>query len=86
MYEIVVKGKARKAIERLPQDANQRILETVEDLAKDPKPRYARKMRGTGSLEEWRVRIGDYRVVYRIDEEARKVIVLTAGHRGSVYG
>lgn len=54
-------------------------------------------MRGTGDLEEWRIRVGDYRIVYRIEEYALdedqneedfagRVIVLVVGHRGSVYG
>jgi mRNA interferase RelE/StbE len=43
-------------------------------------------MRGTGIKEEWRIRIGDYRVVYRVDDEAREVLILAVGHRGGVYG
>jgi len=43
-------------------------------------------MRGTGEQEEWRVRVGDYRIVYRVDDEARAVVILAVGHRGSVYG
>ena len=43
-------------------------------------------MRGTGEQEEWRVRVGDYRIIYRVDDEAGEVIVLAVGHRGSVYG
>ncbi len=43
-------------------------------------------MRGTGSLENWRVRVGDYRIVYRVDDETREVLILAVGHRGSVYG
>lgn len=82
LYEISVKGKARKAIERLPRGPHERVIEAIENLANDPRPRGARKMRGTGDVEEWRVRISDYRV----DDEARQVLVLAAGHRGSVYG
>lgn len=71
---------------RFPGDAFRRVLQTVIDLAEDPRPDGARKMRGTGEQEEWRVRVGDYRVVYRVDDEALKVLVLAVGHRGSVYG
>ncbi len=42
-------------------------------------------MRGTGAREEWRIRVGDYRIVYRVDDEAREVVILAVGHRGSVY-
>ncbi len=41
-------------------------------------------MRGTGNLEDWRVRVGDYRIVYRVDDEAREVLILAVGHRGRV--
>jgi mRNA interferase RelE/StbE len=43
-------------------------------------------MRGTGGAEDWRVRVGDYRILYRVDDEAKEVLVLEVGHRGSVYG
>lgn len=44
-------------------------------------------MRGTGHLEEWRIRVGkDYRVIYRVDDEAREIVVLEAGHRQGIYG
>lgn len=55
-------------------------------LSEDPRPRVARKMRGTGNLEDWRVRVGDYRIVYRVDDEAEEILVLDIGHRQSVYG
>jgi hypothetical protein len=41
-------------------------------------------MRGTGELEDWRVRVGDYRVIYRVDDATREVLVLAVGHRGGV--
>lgn len=43
-------------------------------------------MRGTGEREEWRVRVGEYRIIYRVDDQEREVIILAVGHRGSVYG
>jgi mRNA interferase RelE/StbE len=86
LYEIVVKRKARKAIAWLPESVFGHVERAIDDLAEDPRPRGAVKMRGTGEREEWRVRIGDYRVAYRVDDEAREVIVLAVGHRGSVYG
>lgn len=70
---------------RFQGEAFRRVLQAVTDLAEDPRPRGARKMRGTGEQEEWRVRVGDYRVVYRLGDEAREVLILAVGHRGSVY-
>ena len=85
-YDVVVKRRARKAIARFPEHVYGRVTEEIDELAEDPRPRGAKKMRGTDNLEEWRIRIGDYRVVYRVDDEAREVIILAVGHRGSVYG
>lgn len=86
-YEVVVLRRARKSASRIPARHRERIFSTIRTLAEDPRPRDARKMRGTGFEEEWRVQVGrDYRVVYRVDDEAREVIVLAVGHRGSIYG
>ena len=71
---------------RLPESAYRRGLRAMRDLGEEPRPRGAKKMRGTGIEEEWRIRIGDYRVVYRVDDEARMVLILAIGHRGGVYG
>jgi len=71
---------------RFPQRGYERVLQAIEDLAEDPKPAGAGKMRGTGNLEEWRIRVGrDYRVIYRTDDEAQEVLVLEAGHRQGIY-
>lgn len=86
MYEVVVFRRARKGTSRIPARDRERVLAVFRALAENPRPQGARKMRGTGNLEEWRVRVGDYRVVYRVDDEARRVLVLAAGHRVSVYG
>jgi mRNA interferase RelE/StbE len=85
-YEIVFKRKARKGVVRLPENLYERVTRAIDDLATDPRPRGAVKMRGTGQQEEWRVRVGDYRIVYRVDDEGQKVVILAVGHRGSVYG
>jgi mRNA interferase RelE/StbE len=87
LYEIVFPRRVRKSMtRRLPESAYQRVLQVIRDLENDPRPRGAVKMRGTEEQEEWRVRVGDYRIVYREDDEAREVIILAVGHCGSVYG
>jgi len=85
-YRVLTRRKVQKQLARIhPQDRD-RVGAAMFGLADDPRPHAARKMRGTGNLEDWRVRIGDYRIVYRIDDEAEEVLVLDVGHRGSVYG
>jgi mRNA interferase RelE/StbE len=85
-YEIVFKRKARKGVVRLPENLYERVTLAIDDLAAEPRPRGAVKMRGTGQQEEWRVRVGDYRIVYRVNDESQQVVILAVGHRGSVYG
>lgn len=78
--------RIRKGLSRrLPESIYGRVLEAIRNLAEDPRPCGAVKMRGTGGLEDWRIRIGDYRVVYRVGDEAEEILILAAGHRGSVY-
>ena len=55
----------------------------AEGLASDPRPVGCRKM--AGSENRWRLRVGDYRVVYEIDDTAEQVLVVTVGHRREVY-
>lgn len=86
-YRIVVVRTAEKSLRRhVPPERAAQVRRAVGDLAEDPRPRGTVKMRGTGEQEEWRVRVGDYRIVYRVDDEAREIIILAVGHRGSVYG
>ncbi|MBA2713959.1 MAG: type II toxin-antitoxin system RelE/ParE family toxin [Rubrobacteraceae bacterium] len=86
MYEVIFTRRARKAMSRYPRREYERVLQAIEGLAEDPRPAGARKMRGTGHLEERRIRVGrDYRVIYRIDDEAQDVLILEAGHRQGIY-
>lgn len=83
-YQVGIRRKAQKQLDRMQE--RERVLEAALALGDDPRPRGAAKMRGTGNLEEWRIRVGrDYRVIYRIDDEAREVLILEAGHRQGIY-
>jgi mRNA interferase RelE/StbE len=60
-----------------------RVVSRMEQLATDPRPPGCKKLRGGD--KEWRIRIGDYRVVYEIDDDARSVDVTRIAHRSEVY-
>ena len=60
-----------------------RILTRIEALGAEPRPAGCRKLRGANDL--WRLRIGDYRVIYMIDDDVLLVVVVTVGHRREVY-
>jgi len=83
VYEIHVGGVARRDLDRLPNHVFDRIAPHVNALAENPRPRGCRKMEG--SLRDWRLRIGDYRIIYEIDDDARRVIVLRVKHRREAY-
>ncbi|MGY6277629.1 type II toxin-antitoxin system RelE family toxin [Methylomonas sp. MgM2] len=82
-YNIILKPSAQKSILKLPKTVQTRILDAIQSLAENPLPNGAKKLRGPTDL--WRIRIGDYRVIYSIDAGILEVHVLVVGHRSSVY-
>lgn len=82
-YEIVVSKSAAKELSKLPTKANNRIIKSILELADDPRPSGSVKLKG--SSENWRIRIGDYRVIYAIDDEVMIVDVRKVGHRKDIY-
>lgn len=82
-YRIEFKPSAEKSLAKLPTDLQKRIVRAVELLAKDPRPHGVVKMAGDDNL--WRIRVGDFRVVYEIHDSVLLVMVLRVGHRREVY-
>lgn len=82
-YRIEVKPSAARVLTKLPRPAQRRIARKIDALAKDPRPRGAEKLRGADDL--YRVRAGDYRVIYRIRDDVLLVLVVRIGHRREVY-
>ena len=83
-YRIEWRPRARKAFLALDKPVRRRIGEAVDALAADPRPATAKMI--TGAHGVLRIRVGDYRVVYTIDEGELIVLVLDAGHRSEIYG
>ena len=82
-YEIVVSKSAQKELFRLPQQVNNRIIPAIFKLEEDPRPNGSKKLRGLTNL--WRIRVGDYRIIYAIDDEIRIVDIRKVGHRKDIY-
>ena len=82
-YSISLARSARKELERLPDDIADRILAKVETLAGAPRPVGVIKLHGQKNL--WRLRVGDYRVIYSIDDFSKAVDVSVIRHRRDVY-
>ncbi len=83
-YRIEWRPRARKAFLALDKPVRRRIGEAVDALAADPRPAAAKMI--TGAHGVLRIRAGDYRVLYTIDEGRLVVLVLDAGHRSEIYG
>ncbi len=84
-YTVRVERAAEKALAKRirPEDAD-RIREVIAGLAEDPRPAIAsRKLKGR---EGYRLRVGDYRVIYDVDDDEEIVNVLDVGHRQGIYG
>ena len=81
-YAIILRRAAEKELNRLPEKVHQRIARKPLELENSPRPHGAPKLQGH---EGYRIRIGDYRALYLIDDKAKIVEVLAAGHRREVY-
>ncbi len=82
MYRVEVRRQAQRALDRLPKSDFQAVVNTLTDLEQTPRPRGIEKVKGTGL---WRIRQGDYRIVYAIDDNARLVTIVRVGHRREIY-
>ena len=82
-YEIVFARSARKELQALSRTTSEAILEKVELLALKPRPSGCQKLRGQSNL--WRIRVGEYRVIYSIDDGNRVVDVSVIRHRSEAY-
>ncbi len=82
-YAIVFARSARKALQALPPTVAERILEKVELLTSNPRPAGCKKLRGHSNL--WRLRVGEYRVIYSIDDNNLVVDISIVRHRSEAY-
>lgn len=82
-YAVTFKTSAVKQIKRLSKPVAERLLAKTDSLGQDPRPPGCLKLSGPSSL--WRVRVGDYRIVYVIDDAGKKVDVRIIAHRREVY-
>lgn len=81
-YQVILPKSAQKELDRLPDEIAERILGALAVLKTQPRPRGCKKLRGENA---WRIRVGDYRVIYEIHDKVLQVIVVTIGHRREVY-
>jgi mRNA interferase RelE/StbE len=83
VFEILLESAAKKDLRRLPDDVHDRVIKAIQPLAIQPRPSGAKKL--TGSKSDWRIRVGDYRILYEIADTIRVVRIYRVRHRRDVY-
>ncbi len=81
-YEVTLLAAATRDLRKLPVDVRPRLLRSLESL-KEPRQSGVKKLQGND--ERWRLRVGHYRIIYRIKDAEQKVIVIRIAHRRDVY-
>jgi mRNA interferase RelE/StbE len=81
-YAVSILRRAQKELGQLSSPSFERVCDAIRLLADNPRPSGSRKLVGR---DGWRIRVGDYRVIYEIDDSARTVLVLHIGHRRDIY-
>ena len=82
-YEVRLAPAAVRQLRKLDPPGRRRVQAAIDLLAEDPRPPGARQL--VGGAGEWRVRTGDFRIIYDIRDEELIVLVVTVGHRRDVY-
>jgi mRNA interferase RelE/StbE len=83
MYNVEVSPVAEKQIKALPKKEQEKIIKRVCKLSDDPLPQGVKKLKGVNSL--YRIRQGDWRIVYTIEDQKLLVLVVKVAHRRDVY-
>ena len=82
-YHVEFTAAAAREVKKLPRPARGRVLDAIENLGEDPRPHGAKKL--VGERTAWRIRVGDYRVIYDVLDAELTVTIVRAAHRREVY-
>jgi len=83
-YIITIRKQAIKELEQLPKKDNQQISKAIDGLSVEPRPNGSKKLKGESEYI-WRIRVGNYRVLYTIEDKIKIVEVRKVGHRKNIY-
>ncbi len=84
IYKIIITKHALKEIINLPAKTSKQVSLVIDDLANNPRPHGSKKLKGEKEYL-WRVRVGDYRIIYQIAETIKVVEIRKVGHRKDIY-
>lgn len=82
-YSIGFAQSAKRQFDKLPDSVKRRMAEAIDKLAENPRPDGVVKLSGEDGI--YRIRVGDYRIVYHIEDDKLCVVVLKTGHRREIY-
>ena len=82
-YSLTVTRSASKQYQRLQQSVRDRVDSVILSLKETPRPAGVKKLKDT--ISDYRVRVGDYRIIYEIDDDARQIVVRRISHRRDAY-
>jgi len=83
VYEVYLERRAERDLKKLSKELFYRIIPHIKALSENPKPPGCRKI--TGSKSDWRVRVGEFRIIYEIDTRKKAIKVMRIRHRKEVY-
>ena len=83
MYEIEIAPAAERALKKLSTNIRNRIFKAMLALKEEPRPHGVRKLSGEDDI--YRIRVGDYRIVYQIQDDVLVIVVVKVGHRREAY-
>ncbi|HET7626606.1 MAG TPA: type II toxin-antitoxin system RelE/ParE family toxin [Verrucomicrobiae bacterium] len=81
-YAVAIHAPAKKSLLRLSENIRTRVARSMLALAENPRPPGSVKLSGR---DAWRIRVGDYRVIYTIDDSEKEVVIFAIGHRREIY-
>ena len=81
-YTIILTKRAEKQLDKLPDNIAEPIIEAIGDLSKNPRPNGYKNLK---SRDGYRIRIGDYRVIYEVFDDELVIDVIKLGHRKDIY-
>ena len=81
-YEVQIRRKAQKSLAKIPEPFQSNIIEAISSLARNAHPVNSKKLTGRPA---WRIRIGNYRAIYEIENKLLTILVLDIDHRKSIY-
>jgi mRNA interferase RelE/StbE len=84
-YRIEFNKRYLKDLEKIPQKMQKQISDKIRELAFNPRPERCKKLQGSNEIPLYRIRCGDYRVVYTINDSVLLILIIEVGHRREIY-